>query len=199
MREWAPAKAPRRGARPEGDFRSTTHGKPSDTCGMKSQSLALKDRPVDLFLAIVFLMFAVTSAIADAIPTLGIRMASDAPSFLGRANYWYASGCDPLFLNPPTWMRMVTGLSAFVYGPFYLVLAYALVRGRNWIQLPAVIYATMIASITGIVVFGVEFFGEPEWRCQNVPKFLACNLPYVLVPLLLLVRMRAPRPFDRRF
>jgi len=162
-------------------------------------SLALRDRPVDLFFAVVFLMFAVTSAIADAIPTLGIVMAPDAPTLLGRANYWYAAGCDPLFLHPPVWMRFVTGLSVFVYGPFYLVLAFALLRGKNWIQLPAVIYATMISSITGIVVFGVEFFGEPAWRCQNIPKFLAYNLPYVLVPLLLLARMRAPRPFARKF
>jgi len=161
--------------------------------------LGLRQRPVDIFFAVVFLMFAVTSAIADAIPTLGIRMAADAPSLLGRANYWYAHGCDPLFLSPPMWMRMVTGLSAFVYGPFYLVLAYALLRGRNWIQLPAVIYATMISTITGIIVFGVEFFGEAEWRCQDIPKFLLYNTPYVLVPLLLLVRMRRARPFDRKF
>jgi hypothetical protein len=164
-----------------------------------SEVLPLLDRRIDIFFIVIFAMFAVTSAIADAIPTLGIAMAPDAPSFLGRANYWYAYGCDPLFLHPPTWMRIVTGLSAFVYGPFYLVLVYALVRGRNWIQLPAIIYATMISSITGIVVFGVEFWGEAPWRCQNIPKFLAYNLPYVLVPLALLARMRSPRPFDRKF
>ena len=127
--------------------------------GIKSQTanskgLTLRQRPIDLFFIVVFALFAITSAIADAIPTLGIKMAPDAPTFLGRANYWYAFGCDPLFLNPPIWMRIVTGLSAFVYGPFYIVLAYALARGKNWIQLPAVIYATMISTLTGIVVFG---------------------------------------------
>lgn len=96
-------------------------------------------------------------------------------------------------------MRLATGLSAFLYGPFYLVLVHALLRARDWIQLPAVIYATMIAAITGILVFGVEFFGEPQWRCQNVPKLLAYNTPYVVVPLLLLIRMRTPRPFGRKF
>ncbi|GAA1390537.1 EXPERA domain-containing protein [Catellatospora chokoriensis] len=96
-------------------------------------------------------------------------------------------------------MRIVTGLSALVYMPFYLVLVYALVRGRNWIQLPAVVYATMISTITGIIVFGVEFFGEPQWQTPNPVKFLSFNLPYVLLPLLLLVRMRRPEPFARRF
>jgi hypothetical protein len=83
--------------------------------------------------------------------------------------------------------------------PFYLVLVYALLTGRNWIQLPAVIYATMIVSLTGIVVFGVEFFGEPMWRTPEPGKFLPFNLPYVLVPLLLLIRMRKPDPFTRTF
>jgi hypothetical protein len=42
---------------------------------------------------------------------------------------------------------------------------------------------------------GVEFFGEPEFQTQNPVKFLAFNLPYVLVPLLLLIRMRKPLPY----
>lgn len=48
-------------------------------------------------------------------------------------------------------------------------------------------------------VFGVEFFGEPEIQTQNPVKFLAFNLPYVIVPLLLLIRMRKPMPLTRRF
>lgn len=162
-------------------------------------NLPLNQRRIDVFFAIAFSLFALTSGIADALPTLGVELRPDSPNFLARANYNYAFGCDPLFLHAPIWMRFVTGLSAFVYGPFYLLLVYCLVKGRNWIQLPAVIYATMITSITGVVVFGVEFFGEAEWRCQNIAKFLCYNTPYVLIPLLLLIRMRKPEPFTRRF
>ena len=162
-------------------------------------NLPLKDRKIDIFFAVVFLTFAVTSGIADAVPTLGIEMTPDSANPLARANYWYAIDADPLFMHPPTWMRIVTGLSAFVYGPFYLVLAYALIKGKNWIQLPAVIYATMISTITGIIVFGVEFFGEAQWQTQNPVKFLSFNIPYVLLPVLLLVRMRKPMPFERKF
>ncbi|MFO0594561.1 MAG: emopamil-binding family protein [Myxococcaceae bacterium] len=163
------------------------------------ENLPLGQRRIDIFFAIVFVLFAVTSGISDAIPTLGIEMTPDSPNALARANYWYAIDADPLFMHPPVWMRFVTGLSAFVYGPFYLVLAWCLVKGKNWIQLPAVIYATMISSITGVIVFGVEFFGEPEFRTLNPVKFLSFNSPYVLLPLLLLVRMRKPMPFTRKF
>jgi hypothetical protein len=164
-----------------------------------NKNLILRKRPIDIFFSVVFLTFAITCGISDAIPTLGIPMSADSANFLARANYWYAVDADPLFMNPPVWMRFVTGLSAFVYGPFYLLLVFSLIKGKNWIQLPAVIYATMISSLTGIVVFGVEFFGEAPFRTPNPTKFLLFNLPYVLIPLLLLVRMRKPNPFHRKF
>jgi hypothetical protein len=162
-------------------------------------NLPLRQRPIDIFFAIMFTVFIVTSCIADMLPTLGIDFTQPNGQFLVDSNYWYAQDADPLFMYAPVWMRIVTGLSAFVYLAFYLVLVPALIRGWNWIQLPAVIYATMIASITGIIVFGVEFFGEPEFQTGNPLKFLAFNLPYVLIPLLLLVRMRKPLPFTRKF
>lgn len=162
-------------------------------------NLPLRKRGWDIFFIVFFSWAFLTCIISDAIPTLGIVESPDSPNILARLNYNYAIVNDPLFLHPPVWMRFVTGLSAFVYSIFYIFLVYALVRGRNWIQLPAVIYATMIASITGVIVFGVEFFGEPEWRTPNPLGFLMYNLPYVLIPLLLLIRMRKPMPFTRRF
>ncbi|WP_155375754.1 EXPERA domain-containing protein [Catellatospora vulcania] len=164
-----------------------------------SANLPLRERRIDVFFAIVFSAFTVTSVIADLMPTLGFDFSRPSDNFILNSNYWYAHDTDPLFMHPPVWMRIVTGLSALVYMPFYLVLVYALIRGRNWIQLPAVIYATMISTITGVIVFGVEFFGEPQWQTPNPVKFLSFNLPYVLLPLLLLVRMRKPEPFTRRF
>lgn len=163
------------------------------------ENLPLRERKIDIFFACLFLIFAVTSGISDAVPTLGIEMTPDSPNPIVRANYWYAVDADPLFMHPPVWMRFVTGLSTFVYGPFYLVLAYALVKGRNWIQLPAVIYGTMISTITGIIVVGVELFGEPQYRTQNALKFFSFNWPYIFMPMLLIARMRKPMPFTRKF
>ncbi len=180
-------------------MQAKTSMKNSNSQQMNQVNLPLKERRIDIFFAVVFLIFTITCGISDAIPTLGIEMSPSSTNILARANYWYASSADPLFMHPPVWMRFVTGLSAFVYGPFYLLLVYCLVKGKNWIQLPSVIYATMITGITGIIVFGVEFFGEPEFRTPNALKFLMFNLPYVLIPLLLLIRMRKPMPFTRKF
>ena len=143
------------------------------------KNLPLCKRRWDIFFMVVFGLFACTSAVSDAIPTLGVAIGPHA-SFLGRINWAYGHDTDPLFIRPPVWMRFVTGLSAFVYGPFYLLLVYCLATGRNWIQVPAVMYATAISFITGVVVFGAEFFGtDPAMRVQNVPKFLVANVWYV--------------------
>ena len=80
-----------------------------------------------------------------------------------------------------------------------MLLNICLVKGYNWIQLPSVIYATMIISLTAIPIFGVEFFGDAAQRTPQPIIFLLYNGPYVLVPLLLLIRMRKPMPFTRRF
>ena len=162
-------------------------------------NLPLRRRSIDIVFIVVFSAFTITSLISDLLPTIGVDFAHPSANFFVNSNWWYAHDTDPLFMTPPAWMRIVTGLSAFAYMPFYVVLVVSLIRGWNWIQLPSVIYATMIVSITGIIVFGVEFFGEQQWLTPNPTKFLAFNLPYVLLPLVLLIRMRKPLPFTRRF
>jgi hypothetical protein len=164
-----------------------------------AQNLSLRLRSVDVFFVVIFSAFTITSLISDLLPTIGVDISHPSSNFFVNSNWWYAHDTDPLFMTPPVWMRIVTGLSAFAYMPFYVLLVLALIKGWNWIQLPAVIYAAIIAAITGILVFGVEFFGEPQWVTPNPAKFLAFNLPYVLVPILLLIRMRKPSPFARRF
>jgi hypothetical protein len=136
--------------------------------------------------------------ISDMIPTLYGDLHADGGTFM-KMNYDYAVNNDQLFLHPPVWMRFVTGLSAFVYGPFYLVLVCAFIKGWNRIQVPAIMYGTAIAVITGVVVFGVEIWGEPEQRCLDLAKFLPYNTPYVLIPILLIIRMRKENPFTRKF
>ncbi len=163
------------------------------------RNLPLRSRPIDIVFVCFFSVFILTCIISDAIPTLGIPQTADTTNVLAHWNWQYSSAYDPLYEHPPVWLRFATGLSAFVYGPFYVLLVISLVKGWNWIQLPAVIYATMIVSITGIVIFGVEFFGEPQFRTPHPAAFLAFNGPYVLVPLILLIRMRKPLPFTRRF
>lgn len=163
------------------------------------RNLSLRERPMDIVFMVIFSIFIVTSIISDSVEGLGLDQTADSTNLLVRANYWYSSNFDPLYQSHPLWLRFISGTSAFIYIIFYVVLVIALVKKWNWIQLPSVIYATMIISLTGIPVFGVEFFGPVGQATPNPAIFLAFNLPYIIFPLLLLIRMRKPLPFTRKW
>lgn len=163
------------------------------------KNLRLRDRPVDIFFIVIFSLFFVTSIISDSVEGLGLDQVADSPNILVQWNYTYSSQFDPLYQSHPVWLRFISGTSAFIYGAFYILLVISLIKGWNRIQIFAVIYATMIISLTGIPVFGVEFFGSAAERTPNPVVFLLYNGPYVVIPFILLLRMRKPLPFTRRF
>ena len=165
----------------------------------KPINLPLRRRGVDIGFIVVFSLFIITCIISDSVEGLGLDQVPNSPNILVRWNYTYSSNFDPLYQSHPLWLRFISGTSAFVYVIFYVVLITALVKGFNWIQLYSVIYATMIISLTGIPIFGVEFFGPVGQRTPHPGIFLLYNGPYILIPLLLLIRMRKPLPFTRKF
>jgi hypothetical protein len=162
-------------------------------------NLPLRKRPIDVVFLVFFSVFIVTCIISDSVEGLGLDQVANSPNILVQWNYWYASNFDPLYQSHPVWLRFISGTSAFVYVIFYILLIISIIKRWNWIQLPSVIYATMIIALTGIPIFGVEFFGSAAERTPNVAVFLAFNAPYIVLPLLLLIRMRKPKPFTRAF
>jgi EXPERA (EXPanded EBP superfamily) len=162
-------------------------------------NLPLRKRPVDIVFLVIFSLFIVTCIISDSVEGLGLDQVPNSTNLLVQWNYTYSSNNDPLYQAHPLWLRFISGTSAFVYVLFYILLIISIVKGFNWIQLFAVIYATMIISLTGIPIFGVEFFGAVGERTPHPFVFLLYNGPYILFPLLLLIRMRKPLPFTRRF
>ncbi len=162
-------------------------------------NLPLRKRPIDIVFLVIFSLFIVTCIISDSVEGLGLDQVPNSTNLLVQWNYTYSSQNDPLYQAHPLWLRFISGTSAFVYVLFYILLIISIVKGFNWIQLFAVIYATMIISLTGIPIFGVEFFGPVGQRTPNPGVFLLYNGPYIVFPLLLLIRMRKPLPFTRKF
>ncbi len=163
------------------------------------KNLPLRQRPFDIVFIVVFSLFIVTCIISDSVEGLGLDQVANSSNILVQWNYTYSSNFDPLYQSHPIWLRFISGTSAFVYVIFYIFLVISLIKGWNRIQLPSVIYATMIIALTGIPIFGVEFFGPAGQATPNPAVFLAFNLPYIVFPLLLLIRMRSPWPFHRTF
>jgi hypothetical protein len=104
----------------------------------------------------------------------------------------YGQTYDPLLLARPQWWKMTIWLDVLFYGPFYALAIYAFIRGREWIRLPAIFYSGMMFA--GVfIILGEEAAGPHA--APDFPLVLALNLPWLLMPLLLTLRMRPEHPF----
>jgi hypothetical protein len=171
----------------------------SPTAQKAQANLPLRKRPIDIVFIVIFSAMIITCIISDSVEGLGLPQVANSSNILVQLNYTYSHANDPLYQREDTWLRFISGTSAFVYSWFYVILIISLVKGWNRIQIFAVIYATMIISLTAIPIFGDEFFGPAADRTPAPLIFLAYNGPYVVIPLILLLRMRKPLPFRRKF
>jgi hypothetical protein len=156
----------------------------------------LRDRPFDAVLVFFFCVFATSSLIYEQFIVFDVDLSSTTDIF-GRSWYWYARSFDPVFLDTPLWLRIMCTIDAYVFGPMYLVLIYAFVKGRNWVRIPALLYGAAIVYST-IVYFGWEFLDTANREQANPFAVFVVNIPYTIVPLLLMWRMRSPEPFAAR-
>ena len=123
----------------------------------------------------------------------GVDLSTTTDPF-GRSWYWYASSFDPVFLHPPLWLHIMCTIDAYVFGPCYLLFIFAFVKGRNWVRTPALLYGAAIVYST-LVYFGWEFLDPGNRATANLVMVFAINIPYTIVPLLLIWRVRHPLPF----
>jgi hypothetical protein len=158
-------------------------------------AIPLRKRPFDAFLVFCFFVFSISSLIYEQFVVFGIDLSTTTDIF-GRSWYWYARSFDPVFLDPPLWLRIMCSIDAYVFGPFYLVLIFAFVKGRNWVRIPALLYGSAIVYST-IVYFGWEFLDAANRAQANLLAVIVVNIPYTVVPLLLMWRVRHPEPFTR--
>lgn len=110
--------------------------------------------------------------------------------------HWYGSRFDPVLMARPMWWKMTIWIDLLFFGPFYAVAIYAFLRCRNWIRLPAIVYASvMITNVT--IILGEEVAGA--YVTSHLPLVVALNLPWLLFPLYLLYRMGlCERPFGSK-
>jgi len=159
----------------------------------ETRAVPLRARPLDAFLVFCFGLFAVSSLVFEPFILFDVDL-SAASDPVGRTWYWYAKSFDPIFLDTPLWLRIMCSIDALVFGPFYLVLIYAFVRERDWIRTPGLLYGAAIVYSTA-VYFGYEVL-DPANRAQaNLAFVFLINIPFTLVPLVLMWRLRRPCPF----
>jgi len=114
------------------------------------------------------------------------------PASMVRLIHAYGSSFDPLLMARPQWWKMTIWIDVLFYGPFYILAIYAFVKGKDWIRVPATFYSGMMFA--GVfIILGEEFAGPHA--APNFPFVLALNLPWLLMPIFLTLRLRREHPF----
>jgi hypothetical protein len=107
--------------------------------------------------------------------------------------HWWGRTFDPVLLARPAWWKATIWIDSLFFGPFYAFALYAFIRGRDWIRLPSVIWASvMLTNVT--IILSEEMFGIHA--TPQLPMVLLANLSWLVMPLLVLARMwRSEHPF----
>ena len=149
---------------------------------------ALLDR---VFVA-CFCLFAFTSLVMEPYIVFRVDLARATDPF-GFAWYWYARRFDPLFLHPPTLLRIMLGVDEFAFGPMYLLLIVGFLRRAAWLRAPALFFSGALFYST-VVYFLEEFLTQRG--VANLFAVVAVNAPYLIVACLLAYRMRLQPAFS---
>ena len=107
--------------------------------------------------------------------------------------HWYEKSFDPLLLARPAWYRATIWIDVLAFGPFYAFAIYAFARGRDWIRIPCVVWASVMATNVTIILFD-ELLGQ--YATPHPAAVVGANAAWLLVPLIVFVRVvRSEHPF----
>jgi hypothetical protein len=161
--------------------------------------IPLRRRPLDVFLVAFFavnLLFTTYVVSLEQVVIDDISRFSPPlwpPERLLALVHWWERTYDPLLVARPAWYRATIWLDVLVFGPFYAVAIWAYAKGRDWIRLPSVIWASMLFTNVFIILFD-------EWHgmyASDSPWIVtAANAAWAIVPLVVVWRMsRSDHPF----
>ena len=73
------------------------------------------------------------------------------------------------------------------FGPFYVVAIYAYTKGKEWIRIPSIVYASVMITNVTIILFE-EVLGP--YASPSLGIVLLANASWIIFPLLIIWRMR---------
>jgi hypothetical protein len=164
-------------------------------------AIPLSQRPTDIALLAFFWFNIVCITYMEGFEQLAIADPNDfeypvwPPRFMVDMVHWWGRNFDPLLMARPTWWKAIIAIDVVFFGPFYVCAIYAFTKGREWIRIPAIMWASVMLTMV-IVISAEEIFG-PHATPEPAIMLLA-NGPWAFFPLFLLYRLSTqPHPFTR--
>ena len=95
----------------------------------------------------------------------------------------WAPSFDNLVTARPVFYKTYMWMEVFFFGPFYLIASIAILKKKDWIRIPCIIYASvMICKI--IVLMAEGTFGQWKSPCPLV--YDLAHSVYLIIPALLI-------------
>ena len=167
---------------------------------MSETPVSLRRRPVDLLLVgffwlnllvITYLFDLEQVIVAD--PS-HFEYPPFPPRFMLDLAHWWERNFDPLLWARPTWYQATIWIDLVGFGPFYAFGIYAFTRGREWIRVPAIVWASVMLTNVTIIL------SEEIWGPFASPKLwavVAANASWIVFPVLVIARVSRQGPLFR--
>jgi len=144
-------------------------------------------RPVDLVL-IAFFVVAIAYALLFSLPEgLGVPVSPDSPWPPLRSLHDWAVAEEPAHLDPPPNLIASCLFDGFFQAPVLFFVVAGLVRPRSWLRPLGLVYAG--AATTNMFFYFTQTFLGPH-PPPNTAYYLAFNLPWLIAPIVLGVRVQ---------
>jgi len=108
------------------------------------------------------------------------------PKFIVDLNH-FVGQFDHALLYRDAWWRATIWIDAVVFGPFYAIAIYAFIRGKKWIRIPSIMWATTM--LTNVTIILITEFTDPKYAGGEPLPIVLANLLWILMPILLITRM----------
>ena len=152
--------------------------------------LPIYRRPFDLALILFFSISVVYGFLFSLPEGLGVPVAADSPWPPLRALHDWAVAEEPAHLDPPPNLIAACLFDGLFQAPALLFIMIGLVRLRAWLKPLSLVYAG--AATTNMFFYFMQTFLGPH-PPPNVAYYLAFNLPWLIAPLALGVRVLVVR------
>jgi len=106
--------------------------------------------------------------------------------------HWYGNHWDPLLMARPAFFRMTIWIDVVAFGPFYAFAIYAFIRGRDWIRVPALVWAGVMMANVAMILFEER---DGMYATSHFGVVLGANLPWGLLPVAVIIRLAHDHPF----
>jgi hypothetical protein len=100
-------------------------------------------------------------------------------AFVQAEHKYWAANFDNLVLARPVFYKTYMWMEVLLFGPFYLVASIAIIKKKDWIRMPCIIYSSfMICKIFVLMAEGT--FGQ--WKSPVPLVYNLAHSVYILIP-----------------